>query len=141
MRSKRHRAEQRLRTAVEGLPPSTRRAMLEGLGRQPIVIGAYTTRDGGICPGLAAHRCGGRSPLGEFARAWDSVARPRRPRRASQDELALLERLLRASAPPQRQSPAQPTPAWASGGQLHDGAPARAPAHARENEYLAGTVG
>jgi hypothetical protein len=52
-----------LRTAVDCLPLETRRAMLEGIGANRIIVGAYTDRQGGICPMLAAHRNGGRASL------------------------------------------------------------------------------
>ena len=67
--------------------------MLVGLDAQNIVIGAYTTRSGGVCPMLAAHRCGGRTDFREFAEAWDAIARPRRPRTAHGHELDLLRAL------------------------------------------------
>ena len=35
--------------------------MLEGMDANRIIVGAYTDRQGGICPMLAAHRHGGRT--------------------------------------------------------------------------------
>ena len=51
-----------LRLAIDCLPLATREAMLAGLlcGR-PIIAGAYVDGTGGVCPMLAAHRCGGRT--------------------------------------------------------------------------------
>jgi hypothetical protein len=87
----------RLRAAIDGLPVPTRHAMLVGLHANRIVIGAYTTRSGGICPMLAAHRCGGRTDFRDFARAWDAIASPKRPRFAQRHELDLLRALLEES--------------------------------------------
>jgi hypothetical protein len=67
--------------------------MLQGIDTNPIIVGAYSTRDG-ICPMLAAHRAGGRTDLIAFARAWDRVAlggrRRAKPRRATDRELLVL---------------------------------------------------
>ena len=87
----------RLRTAIDCLPARTREAMLEGIGSDPIVVGAYTDSRGGICPMLAAHRHGGRTSFVSFARAWDEFARTRTIRRATERELRTLENLLVAS--------------------------------------------
>src|SRR5881275_2418957 len=86
-----------LRRAIDRLPPVTREAMLEGIRSNPIVVGAYTDNQGGICPMLAAHRHGGRTTLLAFARSWDGFARARGVRRATRRELALLETELTAS--------------------------------------------
>jgi hypothetical protein len=87
----------RLQRAIECLPARTRRAMLDGIRSQPIVAGAYTDGDGGVCPMLAAHRRGGRTDHLAFAKAWDAYTRARGPRRATERELRTLEDLLRAS--------------------------------------------
>jgi hypothetical protein len=87
----------RLERAIDCLPASTRRAMLEGIRSQPIVVGAYTDGRGGVCPMLAAHRRGGRTTHLAFARAWDAFARARHVRRATPRELRTLETLLTAS--------------------------------------------
>src|SRR3954471_4876069 len=60
-----------LRLAIDCLPVRTRRAMLEGIRNNDIIVGAYADRAGGVCPMLAAHRCGGRTSFVSFARAWD----------------------------------------------------------------------
>jgi hypothetical protein len=93
------RYAQDLRLAVDCLPPGTREAMLQGLRENEIIVGAYTTRDGGVCPMLAAHRRGGRTNLASFARAWDRYtdAPAGRPRRASERELRTLSAMLEAS--------------------------------------------
>src|SRR3954451_8572604 len=96
MRRKRKRAAE-LRQAIDCLPERTRRAMLEGIDSNQIVVGAYTDDRGGICPMLAAHRHGGRTTLLAFARSWDRCAGARRARRASRRERAVLEQPLVAS--------------------------------------------
>jgi len=86
-----------LRTAIDCLPARTRRAMLDGIRSNPIVVGAYTDSRGGICPMLAAHRHGGRTSFVSFARAWDAFARTDSIRRATDRELRTLAHLLEAS--------------------------------------------
>ena len=90
-------AREDLRLAVRCLPQHTRVAMLEGIRTNDIIVGAYTDRDGGVCPMLAAHRAGGRTDFLAFARAWDRFTRARRPRRATRRELRTLEGLLLAA--------------------------------------------
>ena len=86
--------------AVQCLPRITRVAMLEGLRSNEIIVGAYS-RDGGICPMLAAHRNGGRTSMISFARAWDRFAlgdaRRAGARRATPRELRVLITMLEAS--------------------------------------------
>src|SRR4051794_38027984 len=86
-----------LRLAIDCLPVGTRRAMLEGIRSNEIIVGAYADRAGGVCPMLAAHRCGGRTSFVSFARAWDRFAGARRARRATGRELRVLEGQLEAS--------------------------------------------
>ena len=86
-----------LRQAIDCLPVRTRLAMLEGIGANEIIVGAYTDRDGRICPMLAAHRSGGRTSLASFARAWDRYTCARRPRPATERELRTLRSMLEAS--------------------------------------------
>jgi len=86
-----------LRLAIDGLPVRTRRAMLDGIRSSEIIVGAYSDRAGGVCPMLAAHRCGGRTSFVSFAHAWDRFAKARRARRATPRELRVLEGELRAS--------------------------------------------
>jgi hypothetical protein len=88
---------QRLRTAVELLPPRTREAMLHGIERNQIIVGAYTDGEGGICPMLAAHRNGGRTNFASFAKAWDEFTDARRPRRATRREMRALRTYLEMS--------------------------------------------
>jgi hypothetical protein len=72
--------------------------MLDGIAGSRIIVGAYTDRDGGVCPMLAAHRNGGRTSLASFARAWDRyTGATRRPRPATQRELNTLRSMLEAS--------------------------------------------
>jgi hypothetical protein len=86
-----------LRTAIDRLPLGTREAMLRGVRTNDIVVGAYTDRDGGVCPMLAAHRNGERTSFMSFARAWDRFSGARRARRATPRELRVLESHLEAS--------------------------------------------
>src|ERR1051325_4960435 len=85
-----------LRTAIEGLPTDSRRAMLTGLGAEPIIAGAYSAGPA-ICPALAAYRRGAHTHYSDFARAWDRYARGRGIRRAREDDLASLVAMLRSS--------------------------------------------
>jgi hypothetical protein len=72
--------------------------MLQGIEANRIIVGAYTDRQGGVCPMLAAHRNGGRTSLASFARAWDRYTRARgRPRRATDREVTTLRTMLEAS--------------------------------------------
>jgi hypothetical protein len=72
--------------------------MLEGIEANRIIVGAYTDRQGGVCPMLAAHRNGGRTSLASFARAWDRYTRARgRPRPATDREINTLRVMLEAS--------------------------------------------
>jgi hypothetical protein len=103
MRTKRRATVDQLRQAIDRLPRDSRSAMLQGIATNPIIVGAYTSPDG-ICPMLAAHRQGGRTPLIAFAEAWDAYAyrgtsRWRRPRsrRATDRELLVLRCHLEAS--------------------------------------------
>jgi hypothetical protein len=86
-----------LRLAIDCLPVRTRRAMLEGIRSSEIIVGAYSDRAGGVCPMLAAHRCGGRTSFVSFGRAWDRFAHARRARRATPRELKILAGQLEAS--------------------------------------------
>jgi hypothetical protein len=80
------------------MPSITRRAMLEALEVNPIIVGAYTDRDGGVCPMLAAHRNGGRTCFASFAQAWDRYTRASEgPRRATEREVRALKTMLEAS--------------------------------------------
>ena len=71
--------------------------MLDGIGANDIIVGAYTDRDGRVCPMLAAHRHGGRTSLASFARAWDRYTGARRPRPATEREVRTLTSMLEAS--------------------------------------------
>ena len=93
----RRRPARDLRTAIDCLPLQTRRAMLDGVESNRIIVGAYTDRKGGVCPMLAAHRNGGRTSLASFAHAWDRYTGVRRPRPATDRELTTLRTMLEAS--------------------------------------------
>lgn len=86
-----------LRLVIDILPLRTRVAMLEGVRSNEIIVGAYTDREGGVCPMLAAHRCGGRTSFVSFARAWDRFTKAKHARRATERELRILEAHLEAS--------------------------------------------
>lgn len=87
-----------LRLAVECLPVETKRAMLEGIHTNRIIIGAYTDRQGGVCPMLAAHRNGGRTSFATFAQAWDRyTGASKRSRPATEREVLTLTTMLEAS--------------------------------------------
>jgi hypothetical protein len=96
---RRHRRHaQDLRLAIDCMPSTTRQAMLDGITTNRIIVGAYTDRQGGICPMLAAHRHGGRTALASFARAWDRYTNAHgRPRPATERELRTLKAMLQAS--------------------------------------------
>jgi hypothetical protein len=95
MRSRRPAHE--LRIAIDCLPLDSRKAMLEGVRANRIIVGAYVDGKGGVCPMLAAHRRGRRTSLASFARAWDRYTRARKPRPASERELRTLKTMLEAS--------------------------------------------
>ena len=71
--------------------------MLRGIDCNEIIVGAYTDRDGGVCPMLAAHRNGGRTSFASFARAWDEFTQAQRPRRASRREIRVLRSYIEMS--------------------------------------------
>ena len=74
--------------------------MLRGIDDNEIIVGAYVdNHSGGICPMLAAHRCGERTTFGTFARAWDQFtdADPKKPRPATRREVRALRSYLENS--------------------------------------------
>jgi hypothetical protein len=91
--AKRRNNAERLRNAVYAMPSRTKQAMLRGIRSNRVIVGAYVDKRGGVCPMLAAHRNGGRTDFGTFARAWDGFtgAQQRKPRRASRREVRTLE--------------------------------------------------
>ena len=92
------RPAQELRVAIEWLPIDTKQAMLDAIQHNRIIVGAYTDRDGGVCPMLAAHRNGGRTSYASFARAWDRYTKAgNRSRPATDRELTTLKTMLEAS--------------------------------------------
>jgi hypothetical protein len=75
---------ERLRLAIDCLPVKTREAMLQGVrANERIIAGAYVDGEGGVCPMLAAHRCGGRTDLLSFAKSWDRFTRAKNGSRAA----------------------------------------------------------
>src|SRR4051794_9120566 len=97
MRRSRRDTREDLRLAVRCLPQHTRVAMLEGVRSNDIIVGAYTDRKGGVCPMLAAHRCGGRTDYLAFAHAWDRFTNAKRARLATPREVSTLVSYLEAS--------------------------------------------
>jgi hypothetical protein len=93
----RRRPARDLRIAIDCLPLQTRRAMLDGIESNQIIVGAYTDRKGGVCPMLAAHRNGGRTSYISVARAWDRYTGAKRPRPATEREINTLRTMLDAS--------------------------------------------
>jgi hypothetical protein len=91
------RPARELRIAIDCLPLQTRRAMLDGIDSNQIIVGAYTDRKGGVCPMLAAHRNGGRTSYISVARAWDRYTGAKRPRPATEREINTLRTMLEAS--------------------------------------------
>jgi hypothetical protein len=104
MRSRRSPIDD-LRLAIDCLPARTRTAMLQGIAQNEIIVGAYSDRDGGVCPMLAAHRCGGRTSFISFARAWDAFAGVKRARRATDREIRVLRTCLEASLAAEQDAP------------------------------------
>jgi hypothetical protein len=94
--AKRRNNAKRLRNSISAMPNATKQAMLRGIRSNRVIVGAYVDKRGGVCPMLAAHRNGGRTNFGTFARAWDAFTRanPRKPRRASRLEVRILENYL-----------------------------------------------
>jgi len=90
----RHRTNpvEQLRLAIDCMPVATREAMLAGVGaNERIIVGAYVDDRGGVCPMLAAHRCGGRTDFLSFAKSWDRFTRARRKTRvATEREVTIL---------------------------------------------------
>jgi hypothetical protein len=83
---------ERLRNAVYAMPGHTKQAMLRGVRSNRIITGGYVDKRGGVCPMLAAHRNGGRTNFGTFARAWDAFSGAgRKPKRASRRDVRALE--------------------------------------------------
>jgi hypothetical protein len=97
--AKRRNNAERLRNSVYAMPSRTKEAMLRGIRSNRVIVGAYVDKRGGVCPMLAAHRNGGRTNFGTFARAWDAFtgANQRKPRRASRREVRTLEGYLELS--------------------------------------------
>src|SRR3954469_3135837 len=94
--AKRRNHAERLRNSISAMPGTTKQAMLKGIRSNRVIVGAYVDKRGGVCPMLAAHRNGGRTNFGTFARAWDAFtgANQRKPRRASRREVRTLESYL-----------------------------------------------
>src|SRR5918999_1670256 len=95
---RRRRPARELRIAIDCLPFQTRKAMLEGIEANRIIVGAYTDRQGGVCPMLAAHRNGGRTRPASFSPARGRYTRARgRPPPARDRGGTTLRTMLEAS--------------------------------------------
>lgn len=86
-----------LRAAIDRLPVTTRRAMLEGIETSPIVVGADGDPRGGVCPVYAISSPPSKRIGRPFARAWDRYAGARLPRPARERELRTLRSMLETS--------------------------------------------
>ena len=73
--------------------------MLDSVRKDPLIAGAYSSRGGGVCPMLGAHRRGGRTDMSSFARAWDRYTQVSggRARPATARELRALGAMLEIS--------------------------------------------
>ena len=127
-----------LRRVIDCLPTRTREAMLEGIRTNDIIVGAYSDRLGGVCPMLAAHRCGGRTSFISFARAWDAFTGVRRARRATLRELRVLETNLVASLAADAQRSAAGIGAVDLGGAIADHQAATRARRSREAQASGG---
>lgn len=94
MRNRRHHGRhsiEQLRLAIDCMPVATREAMLVGVrSNERIIAGAYVDDRGGVCPMLAAHRCGGRTDFLSFAKSWDRFTRATKARAVTVREVAIL---------------------------------------------------
>ncbi|MCP9490537.1 MAG: hypothetical protein MSC31_11765 [Solirubrobacteraceae bacterium MAG38_C4-C5] len=86
-----------MRAAVDRLPLATRRAMLEGIQSESIIVGADGNPRGGVCPIYATASPPSKRIGAPFARAWDRFAGARLARPASEPELRTLRTLLETS--------------------------------------------
>ncbi|MDQ3644559.1 MAG: hypothetical protein M3356_03500, partial [Actinomycetota bacterium] len=86
-----------LRAAVDRLPLATRKAMLEGIQTNPIIVGADGDPRGGVCPVYAISSPPSKRIGKPFARAWDRYAGVRLPREARASELRTLRSMLETS--------------------------------------------
>ena len=88
------------------MPRQTVEAMLRGIRGNRIIVGGYVDKRGGVCPMLAAHRNGGRTNFGTFARAWDAfTGAGKKPRRASRRDVRTLESYLEMALTRDRSAP------------------------------------
>ncbi|MDQ3587022.1 MAG: hypothetical protein M3375_01530 [Actinomycetota bacterium] len=86
-----------LRAAIDRLPLATRRRMLEGIQKHPIIVGADGDPRGGVCPVYATSSPPSKRIGRPFARAWDSYAGARLARPASEREVGTLRSMLETS--------------------------------------------
>ncbi len=86
-----------LRAAVDRLPLATRRAMLDGIQTESIIVGADGNPRGGVCPIYATPSPPSKRIGAPFAQAWDRFAGARMGRPASEGELRTLRSMLESS--------------------------------------------
>jgi hypothetical protein len=107
-------AAQQLRQVIDRLPLGTRRAMLEGIESNRIVIGGNYDMRGGVCPIVAVHRRASARVGRAFGHAWDRYGRARLPRAATDHELTTLRSMLTASIDADSEPPVSLSEAIAS---------------------------
>jgi len=86
-----------LRAEINRLPLATRRAMLEGIQANSIIVGADGDPRGGVCPIYATPTPPSKRIGKPFARAWDGYAGARLARPASEREVRTLRSMLETS--------------------------------------------
>ena len=116
--------EHELRAAVDRLPLATRRAMLDGIKTQPIIVGADGNHRGGVCPIYATASPPSKRIGAPFARAWDRFAGARLARPASEGELRTLRTMLESSIGPNTE-PAEPAVSLSAAIAAHKASQAR----------------
>jgi len=95
-----------LRAAIDRLPLTTRRSMLDGIQTNPVTVGGDGDPRGGVCPMYATSSAPSKRVGRPFARAWDRYAGAWLPRRASERELRTLRTLLETSIAQETESEA-----------------------------------
>ncbi len=118
-----------LRAAVDRLPLATRRAMLDGIQTESIIVGADGNPRGGVCPIYATQSPPSKRIGAPFAQAWDRFAGARMGRPASEGELRTLRSMLETSIGLATE-PAEPAVSLQAAIAAHKASQARTRAHA-----------
>ena len=134
MRNRRHRSSspiERLRLAIDCLPGArhARRCSRACAATSASSSAPTPTSGGGVCPMLAAHRCGGRTDFLSFAKSWDRFARARagsRARRPSASSRILVAQLEASLARPRASSSTARSPSTTRSWRARAGAAAQA---------------